>query len=485
MKQTTSTETYPLELHYVKALFLHQQYRQCIKAGRELLDEIDNARCPLHQPYLCFYLGSAHDELARLIHTQSTAKLPAFDEAAQYYAAALDSLPTAQASYDAAVAVDNARDEDPPFGTADDTLSEASISRQSDETDLSSRVSRSLLSLPPMSPQTHIRTDSKHMTREDSSSTFSDLASTDSFNDVMTPTRLKRDISRMSLIEPPAKQFERPMSSLIHPAPHVLLGPIRPRSPANSYTGVPRLPRLLTSASPASARASRIRQIVDSPSEMGYSSGEPSSPVSPIGSDDEMMTSADTDDTVSPVSPATPPPRYYYYPTASAPSPSAPYSATTNRHASAIDGHHPPTINSHHPPARDHRLVTSIDHHLAALRKQLHTHIRLLTMAKSRAVTARNEHSAAVAATRASHVPTSEKERPRLSGRTLSIRPLSAPAPLPKLPHARSYWSFTPEAIQISEKQRKIQEGQVRDWKRDPFRPERYKILAEEALMEL
>ncbi|KAI7354011.1 hypothetical protein KC357_g416 [Hortaea werneckii] len=91
------TATYPIELHYIKALFLQKRYRQCIDACRHVLLTTCNetADHALQVAFANFYLGLAHDELARLMHDFSQAKVPALDQAERFFRDALRSLPSA------------------------------------------------------------------------------------------------------------------------------------------------------------------------------------------------------------------------------------------------------------------------------------------------------------------------------------------------------------------------------------------------------
>lgn len=92
------TAAYPIELHYIKALFLQRRYRQCIEACRHVLltSGDETAEHALQVAFANFYLGLAHDELARLMHDFSQAKVPALDQAEQFFRDALRSLPSAE-----------------------------------------------------------------------------------------------------------------------------------------------------------------------------------------------------------------------------------------------------------------------------------------------------------------------------------------------------------------------------------------------------
>nr|POF07836.1 hypothetical protein CFP56_66128 [Quercus suber] len=452
MTVTAPSETYPLELHYVKTLFLEHQYRQCIQAGRELLHEIDDVRFPLHRPYICFFLGSAHDELARLIHQQSNAKLPAFDQAAQYYTAALDALPSARTSYNAALARVGSQAPHSIVEKAASNESNASISRRSFEVASDGGRDRPDGSLSPASLRPYIRTDSNPPSSANSSSGFSFLANPDGLKDFMAPSHLKRDMSRMSLLNSPPKPFDKALPSRPGTDVDADLREGGSGSPSGFSQTLSRLPRLAAAPTSTSDRASKIRQIVHTPVNTMFSPDESSPAVSPIGSDDEFSTS-DTDDSISPVSPTTPTyPAYFNR----RPSVQAPATLPTE-----------PLLD----PAQDYH-TEAIDMHLIALRAQLQTHLSLLTLARS-------------------HVPTvPQPERPklgsRISGRTLSSRPSPSPvSPAWPTPPHQTFWSVLPEPTKQSEQQRRIQEGRARGWVKQRFQPERYRRLADAALTEL
>ena len=421
------SETYPLELHVIKALLLQRQYRQCIKACQETLqqDAIDDSAAPLQQPFAQFYLALAHDELARAMHSFSQTKIAAFDQAEGFYREALMSLPSAEDCFplpkeDSKPA---SRHDTPSEDTGSHSLSTFSHAR-----------SRSDMGSISMSPPTHIRNDSLPMrspptiSPEPADSEFDELESHDSFGQIMTPTRLpklERDYSSMSLLQAPHQQH------------HALMKPVRLGSPAKPYFAPPSrsqtlpsrpgrhsmLPRIDTSPQASDAVRKQLRTHSEQTSPVDFS------PVSPLGSEGDAVTSDAA--TISPISPKTPL--------------GLPWDDADSGSMQA---------------------VLLIESHLQAMRTQLQSHLKLLQEAKQRTLDQQTERlTAKLNANRASNFN--------------RVREGS------KLQQSMSYWSFTPEDQKLLEKQRRVQAGRDRGWMRARFDPTRYDVLADAALSEL
>lgn len=419
------SECYPLELHLIKALLLQRQYRQCIKACQELLRQTNSEECAslLHTTFAQFYLALAHDELARSMHPFSQAKVPAFNQAEQFYHQALTSLPEAEDCIPLKEqdSKPESRHDTPSEHTSSNSLSTFTHTRS--QSDLGSIA---------MSPPTHIRNDSLPMRsppmHSPGPSETDDLESHDSFGQIMTPTRLpklERDYSSMSLLQPPQ-----------HPVHQGLMKPILLGSPAKPYFTTPSrantlparptrhsmLPRIDTSPSASSPVRKQLRTVSEQASPIDFS------PVSPLGSEGDTVASDAA--TISPVSPETP-------------------YADIQWGLSTHDQH-----------------VNSVHHHLQGMRAQLQSHVKLLKEAKQRTLVLQTE---------------------QLASRFSSAKGgrMASGSKGGKMQSTASYWSFTPEDQKVIEKQRRIEAGRERLWMRARFDRTRYVTLADAALAEL
>ena len=107
--------------------------------------------------------------------------------------------------------------------------------------------------------------------------------------------------------------------------------------------------------------------------------------------------------------------------------------------------------------------LTRLAEHLAAMDTQIKTHITLLQQASLATTIAQAE---------------------RVSRLTASSQ-----SPVTRVPHSKSFWSFTSVDVEgdvkAADKQKKIEEGRARGWERQRYRSERYQQLAEKAEREL
>jgi hypothetical protein len=106
-----------------------------------------------------------------------------------------------------------------------------------------------------------------------------------------------------------------------------------------------------------------------------------------------------------------------------------------------------------------HTDLTRLSEHLDGMRRQINTHINLLRRAKLATTVAQAERA-------------SRANTPRQ-------------APQKRVPQSKSFWSFTPESIQVAEKEKKIKEGRARGWARKRYDPRKYEALIDSALAEL
>ena len=434
------TASYPLELHYIKALLLQKQYRQCIAACREALkfndDDAISSQHPLQHIFVQFYRALAHDELARAMHSFSQAKVPAFNQAEQLYYETLAALPNPRDCMKATkLPVEDRHDSCNASETNSRHTSLNSIGI--DGAQRAQDNSRS----PPFSPPTHVRnaslpTSSPPMTSLGlATSDFDDLESHGSFDEIMTPNRLpklQRDYSSMSLLQAPNQQ---PTHGLMRP---IRLGSIaKPyqaptqRNPiTNSEQQRSMLPKLNTDTSNGSPVRKQLRTASEQVSPV-------EDLVSPLGSEGDTV--ASNASTISPITPEIP------------------------------NG----GLQPHELKSGDARLLQlgALDYHLNGTRNQLESHIKLLQEARQQTLRMQAERSAA-------------RTAPNISGRLTALMD-AAEFKNKRMPASRSYWSFTPEDVKVLEKQRRIQAGRERGWTRKRFDQVRYTELADTALAEL
>lgn len=501
------TNHYPIQLHYIKALFLHGQYRQCIQACRDLTKLVGTTidENPLQKTYVNFYLGLCHDEIARLMHHNSSSKVPAFNSAQQYYQDAIDALPSPQeVQFLCAITKSNKpTDRDSLFDDDDDeTVSEFPISptiSAYDPRDMGiSRASSPILSSPPIFRREPVLSPPVGSPGTITSD-FDDLEDHDSFSELMTPNRVKRDFSRMSLLGQPPKRLSRDLSrisllepskglprdmsrmslieqeatiprefskiSLHDPPPpkriksptHSLMRPIRLGSPAKPTFLPPTLSYSTTTANidsrlPRLAKDTKTEpNLTASRIDSRYSSPEPP-PISPEPKMDSAGSLSDAS-TISQTSPHTPVRQQMVDSPSSTP-------------REDLD---------------QGSFFRMIDH-VASMRTQLQNHIALVTDAKNRLCLAQEEKRASrLAPTTGTPLGTIRARKDVVSS---PVIPVTSP-PKPGLPQARSYWSFVPEDVKAMEKRRRIAAGRERKWVRERFQPGKYKELCERALEEL
>ena len=428
---------YP-ELRYIKALFLQRQYRRCVTICRDLLAsaERDNVNS-VSQTFVQFYLALAHDEIARGMHNYSQARVPAFNQAEEFYYQTIISLPTAQQCI-------QSLPESAPQSSDELSDDEEPTPRLPNSNSFSSNgTSRAFPSF--RSPTaTHVRNQSiptpppAVMSPGTEASDLDDLESHESFDQIMTPTRmpkLERDYSSISLLQSQQQQLPQgPMQPLRTDSP---LEQYRV-PPKLSYTGnahqSSKLPRLNT----GSLSSSPVRKQLRTPSEQVSPIDSPVSPVSPLGSEwDERDVTSDVS-TISPVSPETP---------FAGDETLSPNAESSNQH------------------------VHATAEHLKGMRSQLETHIKLLREAKQRTQDVQAERAAA-------------RKAPNRGGQLTAFLDASGTRNR-RIQQSQSYWSFTPEDIKLIEKQKRIQDGRRRGWMRARFDPTRYSNLADRAMAEL
>lgn len=468
---------YPEELLHIRCLLVQKQYHQCIKACVDVLStcEKDTTNVhPLAETFATFYLALAHDELARSMHEQSSFKLPTFTRAEQHYRQAIRILPSAEQCR-SVLAQAEAEPSNAINVPAQSPNPKTTIEQ-------SAKRPESPPPKTPPRPPALCKTTNNENNPPDSpkESDFSDTESHDSFDDIMTPHRiLKRDVSRMSLLDRPLQRHYSSMSLLdTRPAlsksvSQGLLRPIRPGSPPKQYHLPPKLPysgqslyhinvpklRLSPPRSPPLANApttlAKSRQPV--PQTTSSPAGSPHS--RPHHGNESPVSSLDSDildiegSVTSPVSPQTPPGE-------------AQQSTTRPTTAEAV--------------LEDKMSASSLDltrltEHLSAMRTQIQTHTTLLQRAKLATTVAQAE--------RASRSTMSANAR--LDGGVFGRGPAMASPAARRIPQSKSFWSFTPVDVQAAERKKRIEEGRARGWERKRYTSEKYVALAEKALAEL
>lgn len=459
LAMSDNKRNYASELWSIKTLFLQRQYRQCINAGREALKSVPRGREEQHvlrAASLEFYIGLAHDELARLMHEQSQIRIPTFSEAEKYYRQALKSLPTTEQCkrhmrevyryQEAQLALEQRQAFHEPESEASNYSPTTPPLPSSPPFWFSSERERNPIAYSPVT------------LRHEPASDASDMSSHGSFDEIMTPNRLvKRDVSQMSLLANPLPRDYSSMSlidrkpSLHRSTSQGLLRPIRPGSPPKPFHLPPKMPYIGQRQS-----ASRIPQlpklhITDSPTKRSHSGlmpeqegPSPVSPVSPMESGDE----SDACD-LSPVSARTPTPL---------PSP-----LPDDLEDCSFD-------------------FSRVEIHLTAFRAQLQRHLFLAQSARLATTIAQNERAARSSPV-SNYAPATSEEKDFQSP-TSSVQS-RARGGKGSIAQARSFWSFKPEDVKADELRRRIELRRKQGWQRERFRPEKYQDLADRALAEL
>lgn len=467
----TITQNYPEELLHIRRLLLLKRYQQCIDASHSVLKSCDETieNHPFSEAFATFYLALAHDELARSMHEQSSFKIPTFNQAEQHYRQAIEKFPTLEQCHlfltKAELQLD-VFEETPTPTRCSSSASEYStygIDVPSPNT-------------PP--PHTHPESDRDNNSTSDEpkEAEASDNDSQDDFDDVLTPHRvLRRDISRISLLDQPLQRDYSSMS-LLDARPNLsrsvsqgLLRPIRPGSPPKQYhlppklpynhhnPAYPRLPRAVSSPprttssqdTPSLAGQKRITspQTPGAPSRHFHSTSGAQDTYTVPPLDPDSAKTYDTSKIGSPVSPPTPPQQTLLC----APTPAVPDLVLDSASVQApLD-------------------LTHLSEHLSGMHAQLQTHLALLHQAKLRTTVAQAERAARIAMSKSPRV---------------GITP-NATASGKRIPHSKSFWSFTPVDVKKAEKEKRIEERRAKGWERKRYKSEKYVALAESALAEL
>ncbi|CAD0085280.1 unnamed protein product, partial [Aureobasidium vineae] len=88
------TPSFPFELHYIKALYLNHQYKECARRCEDLL--CHNQDEPAHVVFLNFYGALSHEGLAKIMYVYSVWRLPRISAAESAYNKALDACSEAE-----------------------------------------------------------------------------------------------------------------------------------------------------------------------------------------------------------------------------------------------------------------------------------------------------------------------------------------------------------------------------------------------------
>ncbi|EME44061.1 hypothetical protein DOTSEDRAFT_71758 [Dothistroma septosporum NZE10] len=476
------SDHYPIELQYIKALFMEGQYRKCIQACRDIAKLADSRQHepPLQKAFISFYEALAHDEVARSMHQNSITKLPCYESAELLFVQALNALPSHEDARLLCGELPPPTHPEPvlaPASTIEAYRSPSTGDAHFGAPNRLSRASSAVLSSPPIFHRQSPALQSPFFSPRTPLSDTDDLESHESFSELLTPTRLlNRDFSRISLLDLTNSTLPRATSrmSLIEPqtpqrkmsVSQGLMRPIRPGSPARQFDVPPtlpysgavqqmpsrmpsRLPQLATRAKPE-ARLEIAR--VDS--AMGNSSfvtcSEPVSPLSPNGSD-VNLSDASTVSALSPPLTPTQPARESFS------------TIMSQRESELLD---------------ESKFLRFADH-LHAMRIQLETHIMLVQQAQERLRQAHAERRFQRA---------TQPARSKHNARDYFSSPAQASpknSSASRMQQARSFWSFIPEDIKTNETKRRIQAGRNRGWRKERFQPKRYQELCESALAEL
>lgn len=115
--------------------------------------------------------------------------------------------------------------------------------------------------------------------------------------------------------------------------------------------------------------------------------------------------------------------------------------------------------------------IDCVQHELRAMHKCISTMMDLLAIAKAKAAAAHANREAAQTPVRTGASHENHILFPMSTGK--------------KMQATKSFWLFTPDTTKSSDKQKRIEAGRQRGWKRERFQPGRYNLLAERALAEL
>lgn len=445
------------------------------------------------------------------MHDFSQAKVPALDQAEQFFRDALRSLPSAE---EVAFTLrarqtpvhERSQTTDDPFSLSPGAHSppvKRTTRHDSDDYDPFNYYSPTIGFASPIDAgrvEDKLPCSPQPVSRETSGSDLTDLESHSSFDQIITPHRvLARDLSRMSLIDemrsPPRptglprttstsvsllEGFQSPPRPIGIPrttsTSKGLVRPARPVSPPKAYYVPPKLPDA-GQASP-SRRMSRLPRLsmrsprpeapsrVLSPRSEGETS--PSCPVSPLKAGVEEA-AVDSDSTVSPASPRTP-----------------------VRHSIRVES----PLHAFSPNPQQDSILNHFERivirHLEAMRIQLDSHLEMLQRARKETVARqlrrenmrRNIGGASSTSPPLSH-KASSNGRFQLHSSNISGPHLAGSSGIGRIQQMRSFWSFEPADVTADEKRRRIQAGRQRGWARERFCPERYQDLAEKAMAEL
>ncbi|KAK6003698.1 hypothetical protein QM012_009469 [Aureobasidium pullulans] len=89
-----TTPSFPFELHYIKALYLNHQYKECARRCEDFLDHSQDE--PAHVIFLNLYAALSHEGLARIMHVYSVWRLPKITAAESAYSKALEACSEAK-----------------------------------------------------------------------------------------------------------------------------------------------------------------------------------------------------------------------------------------------------------------------------------------------------------------------------------------------------------------------------------------------------
>lgn len=398
--------------------------------------------------YLNFYAALSNENLARLMHDFSTAKLPAYTAAESLYLEAINALPhTAQpeqTNKHVSPPAPPKRKIQAPLGLkALDPLSEcSSVTYQNDSDCLNSSHGFSL-------PQTPTRKSKRH-----SLSRFGplfDLPPPPTFNDGPKT----ENVSKWDLRATKRKGLIKTSSGTLLEDPEEL-----PRSSSSMH-----LPDFNTQTSFQPIDWSigvndvfEDRSLNESPVPSLSRREQAKNSYSSFNNNSSFSLSSVATPMLSPIAQSersgSPTPRRPSRREAPFLSPLAAFNGGT-----APEAYSSPSLMDKNPDT----AKTRFNSHVSALRTQLHKHIIVVQHLKTETIQIQADRTQR----RTQNIP---QER---STKT-------------KLPQSRSFWSFKDPQAEDAERAARIEEGRARAWKKvRKFEPERYIVLAEEALAEL
>ncbi|KAK4993286.1 hypothetical protein LTR50_000529 [Elasticomyces elasticus] len=410
--------SYPYELHYMKALALKRQYRQCIQRAQDLLVSSDQAE-PLHFVFLNFYIALSHDGLARSMHNRSVRKSAILELAEHHYVKARDALGLLQ----------SADPDKTPDSTALVGSQAASHSVFSPPTPQNPRHDGGQVLRLAGRPSSHHWLHSPFVTSTPSSGCSDDKHTL--HTETQTPTRVTRKLPWLACLPEQDEDDDASSAELIAPT-H------RQYATATFAPGEGSLETPTYRTCDDEARSAGGRQSAVTLSSDELSTPQSEGDIEPSGDTSSIIMTPSRHSVSDATLPSSPP-------VLQSPLQTSQSSTATLAAISTPPNAHASLENSQASDASlGQKIYAMYNAHLVAFCDQLQAHIDTTTHLLAEVLATQEQ----------------------------------------KVTRAASYWSFATSESQTGKMDR-IKQGKERGWKRERFRPERYRELCEKALTEL